>query len=252
MRIWDSNGRHMLSKLLSPLIDLLFPPLCHLCKEFIPDAGEIRLCSSCLEKAPPLLSPQCSCCGRPFATVGGKDHLCGDCISAPPPFFAARAALLFEDSTRELIHQFKYGQRVMLRRPLGLLAVSYLDGFVREFGAELILPVPLHVKRLRQRGFNQAILLGEIFAQRWELSLSRNNLKRIRWTEPQVNLGATERAANVKGAFAVASVKEISGKRIFLIDDVYTTGSTAKECCRVLMKAGAAEVAVLTVARGAG
>lgn len=242
----------MLFKLFTPIIDLLFPPLCHLCKEFIPAAGEVSLCCSCIAKAPPLLSPQCSCCGQPFATVGGKDHLCGSCITDPPPFSAARAGLLFADSTRELIHQFKYGQRVMLRRPLGLLAASYLDDFVREFGADLILPVPLHIKRLRQRGFNQAILLGEIFAQRWELPLSRNNLQRIRWTEPQVNLGAAERAANVKGAFAVTAEKEITGKRIFLIDDVYTTGSTAKECCRVLMKAGAADVAVLTVARGTG
>jgi len=113
-------------------------------------------------------------------------------------------------------------------------------------------PVPLHLKRLRQRGFNQAILLGEIFAKKWGTPLSRNNLQRIRWTEPQVNLGAHERAVNVKGAFAVDSVKELSGKRILLVDDVYTTGSTVKECCRVLLKAGAAEVAVLTVARGTG
>lgn len=252
MRRWGCNGRHMLAKFLTPLLDLLFPPLCHLCKEFIPDAGEVRLCSDCLEKAPPLLSPQCICCGHPFATAGGKDHLCGGCISDPPPFSAARAGLLFENSTRELVHQFKYGQRVMLRRPLGLLAAAHLDPFAREFGADLILPVPLHVKRLRQRGFNQAILLGEIFSQRWKVALSRNNLRRIRWTEPQVNLGAAERAANVKGAFAVTSEKEISGKRIFLVDDVYTTGSTAKECCRILINAGAAEVAVLTVARGSG
>jgi len=140
----------------------------------------------------------------------------------------------------------------MLRRPLGLLSAAYLDVFAREFGAALILPVPLHVRRLRERGFNQAILFGEIYAQRWGVALSRNNLRRIRWTEPQVNLGAKERAFNVKGAFAIDNENEISGKKIFLIDDVYTTGSTAKECCRVLLKAGATEVAVLTIARGAG
>jgi ComF family protein len=242
----------MLRRVLAPIVDLLFPPVCHLCREFIPAAGEVKLCAGCLAKAPPLLSPKCKCCGCHYDSPIGEDHLCGSCITDPPPYSAARAALLFEGSSRELIHQFKYGKRVILRRPLGLLAVSYLDDFAMEFGADLILPVPLHVKRLRQRGFNQAILLGEIFAKRWGVPLSRNNLKRIRWTEPQVNLGATERAANVKGAFALANEKEIPGKRIFLVDDVYTTGSTAKECSRVLMKAGAAEVAVLTVARGAG
>ncbi len=240
-----------LKRLLVPIINLFFPPVCHLCKEFIPDAGEVKLCLSCLAKAPPLASPKCYCCSQPFATVGGIDHLCGLCSADPPPFSTARAPLLFQDTTRELIHQFKYGKRVMLRKPLGLLAAAYLDNFAGEFGADLILPVPLHVKRLRQRGFNQAILLGEIFSKRWGVALSRNNLRRTRWTEPQVNLGAAERAANVKGAFAITATTEIAGKKIFLVDDVYTTGSTAKECCRILMKAGAAEVAVLTIARSA-
>lgn len=242
----------MLRKLVTPLFELLFPAVCHLCKEFITAAGEVKLCPDCLAKAPPLLSPKCSCCGHPFESPVGTDHLCGSCITDPPPFSAARAALLFEGSTRELIHQFKYSRRVILRSPLGLLSAVHLDAFAREFGAALILPVPLHIKRLRERGFNQAILLGEIYAQRWGVPLSRNNLRRIRWTEPQVNLGAKERAANVKGAFAIDNAQEISGKKIFLIDDVYTTGSTAKECCRLLLKTGAAEVAVLTVARGAG
>jgi ComF family protein len=240
----------MLFNPLKSLAGLLFPPLCHLCREFIPQAGEVRLCLDCLAKAPPICSPLCSCCGHPFSGAGSADHLCGPCITAPPPFSVARSALLYENSTKELIHQFKYGKRVMLRRPLGLLAASQLDAFADTFKADLILPVPLHKRRLRERGFNQAILLGEIFSKRWQVALSRNNLRRTRWTEPQVNLGATERAANVRGAFAIVCEKEILGKRIFLVDDVYTTGSTAKECSRILMKAGAAEVAVLTVARG--
>ena len=239
----------MLTNPLKSFVRLLFPPICHLCKEFIFDAGEVRLCNECLAKAPPLVSPLCSCCGHPFSGAG-KDHPCGLCITDPPPFSAARAALLYEGSTKEMIHQFKYGKRVMLRRPLGLLAVSCLNAFAVEFKADLILPVPLHTRRLRERGFNQAILLGEIFSKKWGVALSRNNLKRIRWTEPQVNLGAAERAANVRGAFAVTSEKEIAGKRVILVDDVYTTGSTAKECSRILMKSGAAVVAVLTVARG--
>lgn len=240
----------MLRRLLAPLLDTLFPPICYLCREYLPGTDGVQLCAGCLAKTPPLLSPKCSCCGEPFKTPAGADHLCGACITTPPPFSSARAALLFEGSSRELIHQFKYGKRVLLRRPLGLLAAAHLDDFARDFKAELIVPVPLHSKRLRQRGFNQAILLGEIFSQRWGVPLSRNNLRRIRWTEPQVNLGAAERAANVKGAFAVSRAEEIAGLRILLVDDVYTTGSTVKECCRVLRKGGAAEVAVVTIARG--
>jgi ComF family protein len=135
----------------------------------------------------------------------------------------------------------------MLRRPLALLAAPRFDLFVAGFGAELILPVPLHVRRLRQRGFNQALLLAELFSHRWKVPLCRNNLRRIRWTEPQVSLSATERADNVRGAFSLHEPGELKGKRVLLVDDVYTTGSTVKECCRVLGDAGA-ESAVLTVA----
>jgi len=240
----------MLLRILAPVIDLLFPPICHLCREYIPQAGAVKLCPECLAKTAPVPTPGCSCCGQPFESPLGADHRCGPCITAPPPFSSARAALLFEGNTRELVHQFKYSKRTLLRRPLGLLAAAYLDDFAREFAADLIIPVPLHVKRLRQRGFNQALLLGEIFSQKWGVPLSRNNLRRIRWTEPQVNLGAGERAANVKGAFALNDTEEVAGRKIFLVDDVYTTGSTVKECCRVLLKGGAAEIAVLTVARG--
>jgi ComF family protein len=235
----------------SRLVDLVFPPLCHACRELLPDGGEPMLCSACLAAATPLLSPLCSCCGRPFADFGGGDHLCGNCLTAPPPFAMARGALLFAGTTRDLIHQFKYGGRVMLRRPLALLTAGHLDSYAVKFGADLIVPVPLHKRRLRQRGFNQAVLLGEVFAARWDLPLQRNNLQRSRWTEPQVNLTAAARAENVKGAFTLAEPDLINGKRILLVDDVYTTGSTVKECSRVLNRAGALDVAVVTVARAA-
>jgi ComF family protein len=137
----------------------------------------------------------------------------------------------------------------MLRRPLGLYAATCHQSLFADFRTDLIVPVPLHKKRLRQRGFNQAILLGEILSQQSGIPLQRNNLQRIRWTEPQVNLSAAARPGNVKGAFAVADSGAITGKNVLLIDDVYTTGCTVSECSRVLKNAGAAGVAVLTVAR---
>jgi ComF family protein len=158
---------------------------------------------------------------------------------------------LFDGAVRELIHQFKYSGKTMLRRPLALLAADHLDRFVIETGPDVIIPVPLHHKRLRQRGFNQAILLGEIFAQKWRLPLLRNSLRRVRWTEPQVNLSAAERLENVKGAFALADIVAVAGKRVLLVDDVYTTGSTVKECAKVLKSGGAQSVTAITVARAA-
>ena len=167
----------------------------------------------------------------------------------PPRFTAARAAAVFDGPVRELIHRLKYDGRFQHSRPLALLASQRLAPFVREFPADLLIPVPLHVKRLRQRGFNQAVLLGEHLGREWRLPLCRRNLRRIRWTEPQINLTAAERVSNVRGAFRVADPALVKDRRIILVDDVYTTGSTAAECARVLFKAEAAAVVVVTIAR---
>jgi ComF family protein len=235
--------------MLKALLDILFPPRCHCCKAYTPDAGEIHLCAACLESCALIRSPLCRVCGIPFLTAGGDDHLCGNCIAKPPCFTAARGAALFDGPIRELIHRFKYNGRVQLCRPLALLTARRLRPFTEEFSPDLLIPVPLHIKRLRQRGFNQAVLLGEILAREWRLPLSSGNLRRIRWTEPQINLSAAERIANVRGAFSVNAPSLIKERRIILVDDVYTTGSTAAECARVLFKADAASVSVITVAR---
>lgn len=233
----------------SRLLDLLFPPLCHSCKTFIPGAGDVKLCASCLDGTIPLAGPICNCCGHPFATSCGNNHLCGPCSVAGQPFLMARSAFRHDSVIKELIHGFKYGYQVKLRRPLALLAAPLLEVAVAGFKPDMILPVPLHPKRLRQRGFNQSLLLAELFAKKWQLPLSRNNLRRIRWTEPQINLSATEREENVKGAFAPANPEQFRNRRLLVVDDVYTTGSTVKECSRVLSRDCGATVAVLTVAR---
>ena len=235
--------------MLRAFLDIIFPPRCHNCKSFIADAGEIHLCTPCLETSTIIRSPLCELCGEPFLTAGGSDHLCGGCLSEPPRFTAARAAALFAGPIRELIHSFKYSRRTQLCRPLGLLTARELAPFAAAVAADLVIPVPLHIKRLRQRGFNQAVLLGEILAREWRVPLSHRNLRRLRWTEPQINLAAAQRAANVRGAFAVTDPAVLRGKRIILVDDVYTTGSTVAECARVLFKADAEAVIVVTVAR---
>lgn len=235
--------------MLKALLDIIFPPRCHNCKTFIPAAGALHLCSPCLEECALIGSPLCRKCGVPFLSGAGDDHLCGPCIDEPPPFITARAAAIFDGPVRELIHRLKYNGRFQHRRPLALLASQRLTPYVRDYAPDLLVPVPLHVKRLRQRGFNQAVLLGELLAREWRLPISRANLRRIRWTEPQINLSAAERITNVRGAFIVKNPGLIREKRILLVDDVYTTGSTAAECTRVLMKAGAESVMVITIAR---
>lgn len=231
------------------LLDVLFPPLCHLCRAPVPEAGPLHLCATCFGGASPVVTPLCPVCGVPHGTEGGIDHRCGACILAPPPFDAARGAFLFAGPVQELVHRFKYGHRVHLRRPLALLAIGELTPFVLEQAPEVIVPVPLHRSRLRQRGFNQAILLGEVMARAWSLPLLRDSLRRVRPTAPQVSLSADERRENVRGAFALASPAVVAGRRVLLVDDVFTTGSTLAECARVLKRGGAAAVAAVTVGR---
>lgn len=234
---------------LKALLDILFPPLCHLCRTFVPGREEIYLCPGCREKIAPILSPLCPVCGLPFATENGIDHPCGPCITSRRPFAGARAAARFEGPVQELIHRFKYGNKVHLALPLGLLTAQALAGFLPSEGADFIVPVPLHRKRLRERGFNQAQLLARVLAKQWHINLLAHNLRRIRWTEPQIGLSAADRERNVRGAFEVADPARFEDRRLLLVDDVYTTGSTVGECARTLKRAGAGEVLVITVAR---
>lgn len=234
--------------LVTALLDFLFPPLCHVCGSFIPRAGRLHICPSCRERMPGPAQPLCPCCGIPFAGAG-DDHPCASCLKRPPPFQAARAALLHEGPGRDLIHAFKYNARTRLRRPLGLLAVERLTKFVACRRPELIVPVPLHVRRLRSRGFNQALLVGQLLAAEWRIPLCRQALTRVRWTEPQITLAAELRRKNVRNAFRVPDTSLVSGKRVLLLDDVFTTGSTVEECSRMLNRAGAEEVLVITLSR---
>lgn len=234
--------------LLKALVDFLFPPLCHICRTFIPDAGPLHICPSCREQLRPISHPLCQVCGIPFIGAG-SDHPCGDCLKKTPAFDVARAGFVYEGHCRELIHAFKYQNKHHLRRPLALLVLESLTEFTAAHRPDVIVPVPLHVKRLRSRGFNQAVLLGELLAVEWQLPLERRVLRRVRWTEPQISLSAEERRENVKGAFAVADKSAVAGKRVLIVDDVLTTGSTVEECSRMLKCAGAVNVAAVTVAR---
>ena len=230
------------------LLDLLFPPLCHICKAFIPEAGELFICAGCLKKISFLVTPLCSVCGAPFGTENGFDHSCGACLRHPPGSIC-RSATLFAGPVQELIHRFKYGHRVQLSQPLGLLTARALAPFCCQTAPGLIIPVPLHRKRLRQRGYNQSQLIGGVLAQQWKLPLEFGNLRRVRWTEPQTTLDAADRRENVSGAFAVRDPRRLEGKRVLLVDDVYTTGSTLRACAESLHEAGVAAVFAVTVAR---
>jgi ComF family protein len=149
---------------------------------------------------------------------------------------------------RKVVQKFKYGRRVSLGKPLGRLLVTGCEEFLRECDVDLIIPVPLHSKRLRWRGFNQSVLLARQVSRVYGVSMDPFVLLRTKETPPQTQLSEDERRKNMRGAFAVNSDRSVDGKRILLIDDVYTSGATVNECSRTLRRAGAKEVYVLTLA----
>jgi ComF family protein len=154
-----------------------------------------------------------------------------------------------EDPLRRVVHSFKYGRKVSLGKPLGRLMARGCEEFVNECRVDLIIPVPLHSKRLRWRGFNQSALLARQVSRAYGLPMEPFVLMRDKETLPQTQLSEEERRKNVRGAFSVRAAGALKGKTLLLVDDVYTSGATLNECSRVLMRAGADKVYILTLAR---
>ena len=220
------------------------------------------LCSSCIKNFSPIQSPFCIQCGRMFKNKSGEDHECGNCIQNRPACHKIRSAGLYCGALRSSIHELKYKNKVHLARPLGRLLFSSFMEYYDISSIDYIIPVPLHSSRLKQRGFNQAVMLindwpGFINPNKPNRKINTDNLLQIdyknlirkRKTVSQVGLGKEKRKENVKGAFAVTDKSKISGKQVLLVDDVYTSGSTSDECAKTLIASGAKTVSVLTLAR---
>ena len=194
-------------------------------------------------------TPFCQTCGIPFASPALAGALCASCLETAPHFDSARSAVVYNDASRKVILDFKYGDR--------LHAVKTFAPWLQRAGAELIaqsdifIPVPLHRKRLWQRRFNQSAVIARELSLRTGIKCLSYGLRRMRHTVPQKGLTRKDRHANVKNAFYIdaAAMSDIQGKAVLLIDDVYTTGATLNECARTLKKNGAARVMVLTIAR---
>lgn len=230
--------------------ELIFPRRCSCCRVDLPSKGQV-ICGRCLDTVRYLHSPLCSCCGRGLPDSGGGDHLCGFCLRQPPVYSRARAAVHYEDPVSHLLHQLKYAADTSTLPALAQIMEPLVRELAQEFqpAGDRVIPVPLFPARLKKRGLNQSLLLARIFFPQAGEALLVDTLMRKRDTLPQTTLNGEARRKNLKAAFAVRNPAAVRGRRIFLVDDVLTTGTTVSECSRALLAAAAAEVCVLTVAR---
>ena len=227
------------------LADFLLPPLCPVTGESVDQQGMID--PSYWASLNFINAPHCERCGNPFAFEAS--HLsCGHCIEHPPTYMNHRSALVYDDTSRELILKFKHGDQMH--------AAKCFTPWLRQAGEELLsrcdimIPVPLHKMRLIKRRYNQANVMGHTLAKNYpNIQYTPDGLLRIKNTLPQGHKKAKNRQSNVKRAFTINENYSFEGKIILLIDDVYTTGSTLNECAKILYRAGAHEVNALTLAK---
>lgn len=227
------------------LIDLILPPRCAISGDIVPVQG--TLSPEAWQSLRFIAAPFCACCGYPFEFETEKSGLCGPCLTEPPPFSTARAALTYDEASRNLILRFKHGDHLQLVPTLVPMLVRAGGEVIA--GADLVIPVPLHRWRLLSRRYNQAALLANGIGRATGKSVMAEGLIRTRATLTQGHKGARDRAANVRNAFIVNPRLDVNGKTILLIDDVYTTGATVKECTKTLLKSGAKAVHILAIAR---
>lgn len=226
--------------------DVLLSPRCPACGD--PVTMPDTVCRPCWSRLTFIGAPCCAVCGSPFDSPAAAP-VCAGCLADPPVWARARASLRYDDASRPLIVGFKHADRPHL----AVLFAAWMSAAGGDLldDAPLLVPVPLHRWRLLARRYNQAAELANALARRAALPVSTDALVRVRRTPSQGRLTASQRSRNVRGAFAVPqrSAPAIRDRRVLLIDDVLTTGATAGACARALMRAGAASVDLLTVAR---
>ena len=231
---WQNRAKGLASNLLN----FIFPPRCASCNTL-----GFLLCADCYGRIQWLKEPLCPVCGR---VLTEKKSLCHVCQIRPLTLKQIRAATLFEDPIPKVIHNLKYNGHFALAEPLAELMTHAWEQW--QTAVDLVIPIPLHQKREKDRGYNQSMLLARHFAKQHNLEIRNDVLQRIKNTTPQVDLNAVDRQKNMKQAFNLQS-NEVKDRNILLIDDVCTTGATIASAAEVLLNAGAKSVSGYCVAR---
>lgn len=243
-----------LSSWFQTVLDFVFPASCAYCQKFVGDDRVLIFCQSCWNTITPISDSACPRCGKPYSSQVVLHHspefLCGECRISPPFFDQALAATYYEGVMKEAILQFKFHYKTKLGKPLAQWLISRIPGNIDIQKYQVILPVPLHKTRQKQRGYNQSAILAKHLAQYYHLTLSLRNLIRIRPTDAQSQIkDRKERQENVRNAFRLRFPGAIRDQNLILVDDVLTTGATVNECAKTLKQAGAASILVLTLSR---
>lgn len=231
-------------RVLTAVADTVFPAVCVACHHAEP--GAYGLCAGCEAQVPPVPAPACPGCGGALDTAL---DLCTECLQHPRPWEFAVSCCRFRDLARRLIHRYKYEGDVALARLFATRAVAAWRAAAPNGADRLVVPVPLHWFKQWRRGYNQSELIARLVATMIGTDCLPV-LRRSRWTKSQTRLDFEQRRRNLRNVFKTRKEALVSGRHILLVDDVLTTGATLDACTRVLLDAGAADVAVLTVARG--
>ena len=228
----------------------ILPASCTGCQTTLSRPRHPFFCDSCWTGLQPIKTPLCPRCGRPFASPVALRysplHLCGPCRTNKPAYSRAHTLYAYESPLREALHAFKYRHNLAMAAALGQLLIQALPD---RLDVDLVIPVPLAPARLREREYNQSLVLADMAATTLRIPLDYLSLQRTKEGPPQTSLTRRARLSNLRRAFHVVDPTAIRGRRILLVDDVLTTGTTVNECAKALRKAGSGAVTVLTLAR---
>jgi len=236
-----------------PLLRLIFPRVCEICGEREAGPADSFICEHCRthpRAIKPVRPPICKICGLWYEGAITTEFKCRNCFDLELAFTSARAAVEYAGLVKEVIHRFKYGRNEWFEPFLAELLIEAAAPELKLEPIDVIVPIPLHPRKRRGRGFNQAERLAARLSSALNVPFDANLIQRVRDTDSQAGLDRDDRIENVKNAFSYAGKQKLQGQRLLLIDDVLTTGVTASSCAKELLKNGASEVRVWTVARG--
>lgn len=246
MTTWAGPARNWLNTGLG----FFYPETCQICQEQPSSVAEGFICRDCQKEVRYVQKPFCHRCGLPFEGDISTDFECSNCSDVELHFKSARAAVVFSGVMLEVLHRYKYQQALWFEPFLAKLLLRSAMPVLAADKPSMIVPVPLHPVKEREREFNQAGRLAAQLAAALNVPLNTKVLRRVSFTITQTTLSRKDRAANMRNVFAVPKGLCLKGRKIVLVDDVLTTGATTNACAKVLRAAGAEEVCVWTVARG--